>query len=114
MTFSAPSAPKNLQLTVKSPTGNSRPQLVVKWMKPNSANGIITMYTLDYSYTLQGKAASYQQNLSNDDFNFQFNVFGGIQYTVRLWAETIKPGLAATESLLVPTYSKYAYIQTMC
>ena len=83
-------------------------------MKPNNANGIITMYTLDYSYTLEGKAASYQQNLSNDDFSFQFNVFGGLQYIVRLWAETVKPGPAATESVLVPTYSKYGYIQAMC
>jgi len=73
-------------------------------MKPNNANGIITMYTLVYSYTLEGKAASYQQNLSNDDFSFQFNVFGGLQYIVRLWAETVKPGPAATDSVLVPTY----------
>jgi len=72
------------------------------------------MYTLNYSYTLEGKAASYQQNWSSDDLSFQFNVFGGIQYTVRLWAETIKPGPAATESVLVPTYSKYGYIRAMC
>ena len=63
------------------------------------------MYTLVYSYTLEGKAASHQQNLSNDDFSFQFNVFGGLQYVVRLWAETLKPGPAAIESVLVLTYS---------
>jgi len=43
--------------------------------------------------------------LSNEDFSFQFNVFGGLQYVVRLWAETLKPGPAAIESVLVLTYS---------
>lgn len=76
-------------------------------MKPDTANGIIKNYTLVYSYTLEGKVTSNQQNLTSAVFSSTFDVLGGIQYTVRLWAETIKPGQEATESILVPTYSKY-------
>ena len=87
MTFAAPSSPKNLHLKVKGPNGNSRPQLTVTWMKPDTANGIITMYKLLYSLTLEGKSTSHQHNISNNVFSFNFNILG--------------------ESTLVPTYSKY-------
>ena len=107
MIFAAPSSPKNLHLKVKGPNGNSKPQLTVTWMKPDTANGIITMYKLLYSFTLEGKSTSHQHNISNNVFSFNFNVLGGIQYTVRLWAATVKPGQEAIESTLVPTYSKY-------
>lgn len=100
----ASSPPKNLQLTVQGPNGTLRPQIFVRWTKPDDTNGMITLYTLVYSYNLEGKDTSRRHNFSTDVFSFQFSALGGVRYTVRLWAQTVKPGEEAIESVFVPTY----------
>lgn len=106
MFYLAPSAPQNLQLQVKGPTGISRPQIVVTWGKPANENGIIKKYTLNYSYTFDGKVKSFQHITDDQTFRYSFDVLGGVKYTINLWAETIKPGPKAAKLEQVPVYSK--------
>ena len=103
----APTAPQNMQLNIQAPSGNSRPRMAVTWDKPASENGIIQKYTLVYTYTIEGQAMSSQHNIGDGQtFSYSFDVLGGIQYSVTLWAETIKPGLKKTKVEQVPVYSK--------
>ena len=104
--FVAPSEPQNLQLRVQGPSGNARPRMTVSWGKPADENGNITKYTLVYTYIFEGKVTTREYTTNSDIFNRSFDVLGGIQYTVNLWAETIKPGPNATNSSLVPVYGK--------
>ena len=103
----APTAPQNMQLNVQAPSGNVRPRMTVTWDKPASENGIIQKYTLVYTYTTEGQAMT-SQHITDDGqtFSYSFDVLGGIQYSVTLWAETIKPGLKETKVEQVPVYSK--------
>ena len=107
LTFLVPSEPQNLQLCVQGPSGNARPRMTVRWRKPAKENGIITKYTLVYTYILEGKVTTrgYISN-SSKILSYSFDVLGGIQYTVNLWAETIKPGPNATNASLVPVYGR--------
>jgi len=100
----APSVPQNLQLRVQGPSGNTRPQMTVTWGKPVNENGFIRKYTLVYGYTFEGKKTSSGHSTNGQTFSYSFSVLGGIQYTVELWAETIKPGPKATKSKHVPVY----------
>jgi len=101
--------PRNLQLHVQDPSGNTRPQITVTWENPVAENGIITKYTLVYSYTFEGQKTSSGHSTNGQTFSYSFDVLGGMQYTVEIGAETIKPGPKTTSSKQVPVYSKYGF-----
>ena len=82
--------------------------MTVAWGKPVDENGIIVKYTLVYSYTCEGKKTSSGHSTNGQTFSYSFDVLGGVEYTVELWAETIKPGPKATSSKQVPAYSKFS------
>jgi len=82
--------------------------MTVAWGKPVNENGIIVKYTLVYSYTFEGKKTSSGHSTNGQTFSYSFDVLGGIQYTVELLAETVKPGPKATSSKQVPVYSKFS------
>ena len=88
--------------------------MTVAWGTPANENGIITKYALVFNYTFDGKDQSFSLNTSNKTFSHQFDVLGGIPYTVELWAETIKPGPKTTNFKQVPVYSKYGFHVSRC
>ena len=102
----APSAPQNLQFILSKPTENTRPRMRVTWGKPAAENGIIKRYTLAYSYNYNRKVMSSQRTTNNRTLSYSFDVLGGLNYTVTVRAETIKPGPDATGTQQVPEYSK--------
>lgn len=102
----APSAPQNLQLTFIKPSQNIRPRTRVTWSAPAEENGIITKYTLTYSYNFSGVTNSTEVSTNSQTFEYTFDVLGGIKYTVSVYAETIKPGPQEEQIELVPVYSK--------
>ena len=83
--------------------------MTVTWGKPVNENGFIRKYTLVFSYTLDQKKTSIENSTNGQTSSYSFDVLGGIQYGVELWAETIKPGSKATSSKQVPVYSKYGF-----
>ena len=96
-----------MQLNVQAPSGNASPHMRLTWDKPASENGVIQKYTLVYTYTTEGQAMSSQHNTDDGQtFSYSFDVLGGIQYSVTLWAVTIKPGSKETKVEQVPVYSK--------
>ena len=105
----APGVPQNLQLQVQGPSGNTRPQMTVTWGKPVDKNGFIRKYTLVFSYTLDQKKTSIEISTNGQTSSYSFDVLGGIQYDVELWAETIKPGPKATSFKQIPVYSKCVF-----
>ena len=78
----------------------------VTWGPPSEANGIITKYTLTYSYIFSGVTNSTKVSTNGQTFEYTFDVLGGINYTVSVYAETIKPGPKEGQVELVPVYSK--------
>ena len=105
----APSAPQNLKLTFIKPTQNTRPQIRVSWREPAEENGIITKYTLTYSYNFGGVTNSTEDSKNGQTFEYTFDVLGGVEYTVSIYAATIKPGPNETQVGSVPVYSKSAF-----
>ena len=106
----APTAPQNMQLNIQAPSLNVRPRMTVTWNKPASENGVIQKYTLVYTYTTERQAMSSQHNTDDGQtFSYSFDVLGGIQYSVTLRAETIKPGSKETKVEQVPVYSKLGF-----
>ncbi|XP_068725982.1 uncharacterized protein [Montipora capricornis] len=100
----APGAPQNLRLQIGKRSENTRPQMTVTWDKPAEENGIIRKYTLDYSFDFGDGPISHQDSTNGRTFSYTFDVVGGIVYTVRVIAETIKPGPTVTKVQLVPVY----------
>lgn len=78
----------------------------VTWDTPAHKNGIITKYILTYSYHFGGVTNSTEVRRNNQTFEYTFDVLGGIEYTVSIYAETIKPGPKEEQVELVPVYSK--------
>jgi len=100
----APSAPQNLQLTFIKPIQNTRPQIRVTWNAPAEANGIITKYTLTYIYNFGGVTNSTEVSTNSQTLEYTFDVLGGVEYTLSVYAETIKPGPKEEQVELVPVY----------
>ncbi|XP_068677377.1 receptor-type tyrosine-protein phosphatase S-like isoform X3 [Montipora foliosa] len=100
----APSAPRNLRLKIDEPSENTRPRMTVTWDKPAEANGVITKYILDYSFDLGDGPISHHDSTNSRTLSYTFDVLGGIEYTVGVAAETIKPGESVTKVQLVPVY----------
>lgn len=103
----APSKPTNLQLSVSKPSENtSWPRMKVTWDMPAEKNGIITKYIVTYSYIFAGVTNSTEVSTNSQIFEHTFDVLGGIEYTVSVYAETIKPGPKEEQVELVSVYSK--------
>ena len=78
----------------------------VTWAAPYEENGLITKYTLTYSYNFGGVTTSAKVSTNSQTFEYTFDVLGGIKYTVSVYAKTIKPGPKEEQVELVPVYSK--------
>jgi len=78
----------------------------VTWGPPSEENGIITKYTLTYSYNFGRVTNSTRVSTNSQTFEYTFDVLGGITYNVSVYAETIKPGPKEEQLELVPVYSK--------
>ena len=86
----------------------------VIWGKPSEENGIITKYTLTYSYNFGGVTNSAKVSTNSQTFEYTFDVLGGIEYTVSVYAETIKPGPKDEQVELIPVYSKSKLVCQFC
>ena len=102
----APGKPTNLQLNISGPSKNTRPRMKVTWGAPSEENGIITKYTLTYSYNFNGVTNSTKVSTNGQTFEYTFDVLGGIEYNVSIYAKTIKPGPKEEQVELVPVYRK--------
>ena len=102
----APSKPTNLRFTISEPSKNTRPRVKVTWGAPSEENGIITKYTLTYSYSFGGVTNLAKVSTNSQTFEYAFDVLGGIEYTVSVYAETIKPGPKEEQVQFVPVYGK--------
>ncbi|XP_015755647.1 PREDICTED: receptor-type tyrosine-protein phosphatase delta-like [Acropora digitifera] len=100
----APSKPRDLQLSSSKPSKNTRPRMKVTWGAPAEQNGIITKYILTYSYNFSGVTNSTKVSTNGQTFEYTFDVLGGIQYSVSVYAETIKPGPKEEQVELVLVY----------
>jgi len=78
----------------------------VTWNAPAEENGIITKYNPAYSYNFGGVTNSTEVSTSNQTFEYTFDVLGGVEYTVSIYAKTIKPGPNETQVVSGPVYSK--------
>ena len=83
------------------------PRMTVHWQQPAEQNGIIRKYRLVFTYTFDGRQTTITSETNNQTFSHSLDVFGGIQYSVEIWAETVKPGPRLTGVKQVPEYSKY-------
>ena len=83
------------------------PRMTVHWQQPAEQNGIIRKYELVFTYDFDGRQTTITSETNNQTFSQSLDVFGGIQYSVEIWAETIKPGPTLTGAKQVPEYSKY-------
>ena len=110
----APSKPTSLRFTISEPSKNTRPRMKVTWGAPSEENGIITKYTLTYSYNFGGVTNSVKVSPNSQTFEYTFDVLGGIKYTVSVYAETIKPGPKEEQVELVPMYSKSKLVCQFC
>mgnify|MGYP000577384739 CR=1 FL=1 len=104
----APSKPTNLRFTITEPSKNTRPRMKVTWGPPSEENGIITKYTLTYSYNyyFNGVTNSTKVSTNSQTFEYTFDVLGGIEYNVSIYAKTIKPGPKEEQVESVPVYRK--------
>ena len=80
--------------------------MTVTWDKPAEENGIIAKYILDYSFDLGDGPISHHDSTNSRTLSYTLDVLGGIEYTVGVTAETIKPGQKVSLMQLVPVYSK--------
>ena len=83
------------------------PRMTVHWQQPAERNGIIRKYSLVLNYTFDGRQTTITSETNNQTFSHSLDVFGGTQYSVEIWAETIKSGPTLTGTKQVPEYSKY-------
>ena len=96
-----------LGISLQEPTEITMPRMTVQWQQPAEQNGIIRKYLLLFTYTIDGKQTTITSETNNQTFSYSLDVFGGIQYSVEIWAETVKPGPTLTGAKQVPEYSKY-------
>ena len=89
------------------------PRMTVKWKQPAEQNGIIRKYRLVLTYTIEGKQTNITSEKNNQSFSHSLDVFGGIQYNVGIWAETVKAGPTLTGTKQVPEYSKYLFFSSL-
>ena len=89
------------------------PRMTVHWQQPAEQNGIIRKYELVFTYDFDGRQTTITCETNNQTFNHSLDVFGGTQYSVKIWAETIKPGPTLTGAKQVPEYSKYLLFKSL-
>ena len=97
----------------QKPSEIAMPRMTVHWQQPAEQNGIIRKYRLDFTYTIDGKQTTIKSERNNQTFSHSLDVFGGIQYSVEIWAETVKPGPRLTVTQQVPEYSKYLFFSSL-
>jgi len=76
----------------------------VTWSSPVEENGVITKYTLTYRHNFGGVTNSTEVSTNSQTFEYNFDVLGGVKYTVSVYAETIKPGPKEEQVESVPVY----------
>ena len=109
----APSKPLNLAFTLQKPSEVAMPRMTVNWQQPAEQNGIIRKYRLVLTYTFDGRQTTIASETNNHTFSHSLDVFGGIQYSVEIWAETVKAGPTLTGTKQVPEYSKYLLFSSL-
>ena len=102
-----------LGISLQEPTEITMPRMTVQWQQPAEQNGIIRKYLLLFTYTIDGIQTTITNETNNQTFSYSLDVFGGIQYSVEIWAETIKPGPRLTRTEQVPEYSKYLFFSSL-
>ena len=105
--YLAPSKPQKLVTSFQEPSEITMPRMTVQWQQPAEQNGIIRKYRLVLNYTIDGRQTTITSETNNQTFSHILDVFGGIQYSVEIWAETVKPGPMLTGTKQVPEYSEY-------
>ena len=93
--------------TLQVPSEMAMPRMTVHWQPPAEQNGFIRKYRLVLTHTFDGRQTTIASETNNQTFSYSLDVFGGIQYSVEIWAETVKPGPSLTGTKQVPEYSKY-------
>ena len=109
----APSKPLNLLFTLQKPSEIAMPRMTVNWQQPAEQNGIIRKYRLVLTYTIDGRQTTITNETNNQTFSYSLDVFGGTQYSVEIWAKTIKLGPSLTGTKEVPGYSKYLFVSSL-
>ena len=102
-----------LGISFQEPSESTMPRMTVQWQQPAEQNGIIRKYLLLFNYTIDGKQTNIRNETNNQTLRYSLHVFGGIQYRVEIWAETVKPGPRLTETHQVPEYSKYLLFSSL-
>ena len=102
-----------LGIRLQEPSESTMPRMTVQWQQPAEQNGIIRKYLLLFTYTIDGIQTTITSETNNQTFSYSLDVFGGIQYSVEIWAETIKPGPRLTRTKQVPEYSKYLFLSSL-
>ena len=102
-----------LGISLQEPTEITMPRMTVQWQQPAEQNGIIRKYLLLFNYTIDGKQTKIRNQTNNQTFMYSLDVFGGIQYRVEIWAETVKPGPRLTGTHQVPEFSKYLFFSSL-
>ena len=100
-------------ISLQEPSESTMPRMTVQWQQPAEQNGIIRKYRLVFTYTIDGIQTTITSETNNQTFSYSLDVFGGIQYSVEIWAETIKPGPRLTRTKQVPEYSKYLFLSSL-
>ena len=102
-----------LFISLQEPSEITMPRMTVQWQQPAEQNGIIRKYRLVLTYTIDGKQTNIRSETNNQTFRYSLEVFGGIQYSFEIWAETVKPGPRLTGTKQVPEYSKYLFFSSL-
>ena len=102
-----------LGISLQEPSESTMPRMTVQWQQPAEQNGIIRKYLLLFNYTIDEKQTKIRNQTNNQTFMYSLDVFGGIQYRVEIWAETVKPGPRLTGTHQVPEFSKYLFFSSL-
>ena len=102
-----------LGIRLQEPSESTMPRMTVQWQQPAEQNGIIRKYLLLFTYTIDGIQTTITSETNNQTFSYSLDVFGGIQYSVGIWAETNKPGPTLTGTKQVLEYSKYRFVSSL-
>ena len=102
-----------LVISFQEPSEKAMPRMTVNWKQPAEQNGIIRKYGLLFTYTIDRRQTTLTSEKNNETFSHSLDVFGGIQYSFEIWAETVKPGPRLTGTQQVPEYSKYLFISSL-
>ena len=96
-----------LGISLQEPSELAVPRMTVQRQQPAEQNGFIRKYRLVFTYTIDGRQTTITSETNNQTFWYSLDVFGGIQYSLEIWAETVKPGPTLTGTKQVPEYSEY-------